>query len=183
MKRLLLIFIVLFSICSQSRAQSPFDSTFILEPYVGFEKGFLTQKGIPEITVQGLNYGVRLGYILSGVGIGFDYMTSSQTTQQSGQKGDFKPTDYGIFLGHKFESGIKIYGSYFISDKAKIQSDDNTQDFSGSGYKLGLGWALFSYCDVALEVISRKYTKYDSNAMTNSILGSTAGLSIAIPLL
>ncbi|MBX9767790.1 MAG: hypothetical protein K2X47_11010 [Bdellovibrionales bacterium] len=168
---------------SGADSASDFGLQYILEPYLGYEMGYLTQKSVPEMTAQGLNFGGRLGVRLFGVGFGFDYMTSTQTAKQSEQTGDFKPTDYGLFLGHKFESGISIYGTYFLSARAKIQSDVNNQDFSGSGYKLGMGWKLFSFCEIGLELISRKYTKYDQASMTNSLLSSTAAISIAIPLL
>lgn len=178
MKKSFLLLVSLLTY-SQSRAELG----YVVEPYVGFEKGYLTQKTISEITVQGLNFGSRLGLSYSEIRFGLDYMMSSQTTQQSNQKGDFKPTDYGLFVAHKFEGGISLYGTYFLSSKAKVQSNVNSNDFSGSGYKLGLGWKFSPYIEVAGELVSRNYTKYDQKEMTSPLLGSTAGLSIAIPLL
>lgn len=115
------------------------ESLFILEPYLGFEGGYLTQKGVPEITTMGPGYGGRLGARYMGVGFGLDYYTGSQTSSQSGNKSDFKPTELGFFMNYRFAESFKIYGAYLFSAKTKVQSSTNSSDFSGSGYKLGLG--------------------------------------------
>lgn len=184
---LILFLLTIFSksVDARGRAQAVSESepTYVLEPYVGFESGYLTQKGIQEMTTLGANFGARLGFIAWGVGMGIDYMTSSQTVTQADQKGDYKPVDYGVFLKYRFLSDFSFYGSFFVASSSKVQSEENAKDFSGSGYKLGIGWKLCSFCEIGLELMTRKYSKYDSQAIGNTLLGSTAGLSIAIPLL
>lgn len=158
-------------------------SDFILEPYIGYESGYLTQTGIPEIKSSGVNFGSRVGYKVLGVGIGIDYMIGSEDSEQSGIKSDYKPLDYGLFFGFKSWAGINIYGSYFLSSKAKLQSSDNSSDFEGTGLKFGMGWRWLSFIEFNLEAILRTYTKYGSAKLPNAIEGSTAGVSVSIPLI
>lgn len=157
-------------------------SDFIVEPYLGYEIGYLTQTGVPEIKNSGINFGSRFGYKFMGVGIGLDYLMGSENSEQSGIKSDFKPTDFGLFLGYKFSFGINVYGSYFMSSKGKLQSSDNSADFEGTGLKFGIGWRLQSHLEINLETIMRTYTKYESTKLPSSLSGSSTGLSISLPL-
>lgn len=167
---------------TKSTASVSKDSMFILEPYVGYERGYLTQNGIPDITTSGVGYGARLGMRYSGIGFGLDYFIGSESASQQGQTSDFKPTEYGFFIGFKLSSSWRLYGSYLLSAKAKIQSNSNQEDFSGSGYKLGVGWSLYPMMDINLELYNRIYNKYGGSSLSNSLLSSTAGLSLSFPL-
>lgn len=158
-------------------------SIFVLEPYLGFERGYLTQKGIPEITTMGIGYGGRLGARYLGIGFGLDYYTASQSATQSGEKSDFKPTEIGLFLNYRFAASFKVYGTYLFSAKTKVPSGTNLSDFSGTGYKLGAGWNAFTYLDLNLEIFNRTYTEYDGDRLTNSLLSSSFGLSLSFPIL
>lgn len=184
-----LLVIILFSFSAQSaytaRAAPSLneESIFVLEPYLGYERGYLTQKGVPEITTTGLGYGARLGGRYMGVGAGFDYYTGSQSATQSGEKSDFKPTEMGLFLNYRFWESFKVYGTYLFSAKTKVQSSLNPSDFAGSGYKLGAGWNAFPYVDLNLELFNRSYTKYGGTSLTNSLMSSTVSFSLSFPIL
>lgn len=184
---LILLFLSVFSKSADARGRAPVvtesESSYILEPYVGYESGYLTQKGIQEMTSLGHHFGARLGFTFWGIGMGIDYMTSSQTVTQVGQKSDYKPVDYGVFFKYHILTDFILYGTFFVASSSKVQPEENTKNFSGSGYKLGVGWRLYSFCEIGLELITRKYSKYDDQTMSNTLLGSTAGLSIAVPLL
>lgn len=158
------------------------ESMYVLEPYLGYERGYLTQKGIPEITTMGACYGARLGARFIGIGFGLDYLIGSESATQSGQKSDFKPTELGFFLNYKVMSSFVLYGTYLLSAKAKVQSSSNPSDFSGSGYKLGVGWAVLPYLDINLELFNRTYTTYGGSSISNSLLSSTVGLSLSFPI-
>lgn len=184
----LIVFVFsVFGKSAEARGRGPVvlesESSYILEPYLGYESGYLTQNGIQEMTTLGNHFGARLGFTFWGIGMGIDYMTSSQTVTQVGQKSDYKPVDYGVFLKYHILTDFILYGTFFVASSSKVQPDENTKNFSGSGYKLGVGWRLYSFCEIGLELITRKYSKYDDQAMSNTLLGSTAGLSIAVPLL
>jgi hypothetical protein len=159
------------------------ESMFVLEPYVGLERGYLTQKGVPEITTMGPGYGARLGVRYMGIGFGLDYYTGSQNASQSNQDSDFKPTELGGFINYRFGKSFKVYGAYLFSAKAKVQPNTNPSDFSGSGYKLGVGWSAFTYLDINLEMFNRTYTKYDERSIANSLVSSTFGFSLSFPIL
>lgn len=159
------------------------ESLFVVEPYLGYERGYLTQKGVPEITTSGVGYGARLGARYWDIGFGLDYYMGSQSASQSGETSDFKPTEFGLFMNYRFWENFKVYGTYLFSAKTKVQSSQNPSEFSGSGYKLGLGWNAFTFLDINLEMFNRSYTKYGSTSLSNSLLSSTIGLSLSFPIL
>lgn len=167
---------------ARSTSTSSDESSYIIEPYLAYERGYLTQNGIPEITTSGVGYGARLGVRFLGIGFGLDYFTGSESASQSGATSDFKPTEYGLVISYRF-SGMNLYGTYLLNAKAKIQSSDNPSDFSGSGYKIGVGWGLFSSLDINLELYNRTYNKYGDSTLANSLLSSTASLSLSFPIL
>jgi hypothetical protein len=168
---------------SRSAPSASGEYTFILEPYIGYERGYLTQKGIPEITTSGAGFGARLGVRFIGLGMGIDYFSGSETAIQTGQSSDFKPTEYGIFIKTNLFSDFGFFATYLLSTKALVQSESNPSSFSGSGYKLGLVWAMYSMMNINFELYNRTYNKYGETSLTNSLLSSTAGVSISFPFL
>jgi hypothetical protein len=182
---LFFLFILTFNfdaIAQMASAPNTGSSPYILEPYLGYEKGYLTQKRVPEMEVQGTNLGLRLGMKFWGIDVAFDYMTSSMKATQVDQTSDFKSTDYGFYFGYKFQQ-LKIYYTYFFSTKAQIQEDENPEDFTGSGSKMGLGWRLNSFCEISFELINREYSDYAGDSLNNPLQSSTGSLSIAVPIL
>lgn len=158
------------------------ESMFVLEPYLGYERGYLTQSGVPEITTSGIGYGARIGARYLGIGMGLDYYTGSQSASQSGQTSDFKPTELGLFLNYRMTESFKVHAAYLFSAKTKVQSSANPSDFSGSGYKIGVGWQAYTYLNVNLEMFNRSYTKYGDTALAKSLLSSTFGFSLSFPI-
>jgi hypothetical protein len=171
----------LFSLSAFAMTGEP--SAFVVEPYVAYERGYLTQVGIPEITTSGPAYGARIGYRLWGFGLGVDGVMGSQTTSQLSQSGDFRPFDLGAFVNVTVLTNFKLYGSYFIRTWATIMSSQNPESFSGSGYRVGVAWKAMTFLDVGLETTGRTYSNYDGNSISNALWSSTVSLSLAFPIL
>ncbi len=157
-------------------------SEFVVDPYLGFETGYLSQTGIPSIKVEGVNFGIRFAYKVMGIDLGLDYMMGSENSEQTSNKSDYKPTDYGLYVGYKSSFALQVYAVSFISSKAKIQSSTNSADFSGTGYKLGIGWKCLSFMSLNLEAITRSYAKYDGTNLTSKVSGSMTAVSVSFPL-
>ena len=111
----------------------------IIQPYVGYESGALKQDGQADIKTTGSFYGARLGYKFLGIMMGLDYMTGSEKADQNGAKDDYKPTDYGAFLGYEFPAVIQIYGTFFTNSSTKISPGTYPSDFTGRGVRFGIG--------------------------------------------
>lgn len=103
------------------------------------------------------------------------------TGSQFGNKGEYRPTDIGAFLGYALPLNLNVYGSYFVVSKAKIQPNENPAGFSGQSFRAGLGWSGLGICSIHFEGIYRIYSKYGGSSMNKALRGMTLGASVSIP--
>ncbi len=153
-----------------------------VEPFGGFTYGPLTQSGQPIIHTEAFILGGRLGYQLVDTKFGVDYMLGFGKVDQYGTKANYRPKDLGIFFGYELPFGFEAYGSGFVSSKAKISPSDNPADFSGLSFRFGFGWDGLPYGNLNFEAIYRIYNKYNGVDLSNSIKGTTMGVSLSFPM-
>lgn len=153
-----------------------------IEPTVGYTIGDVSQSGIPEISLQSIIFGGRLGINFARFQLGGEASLGFGTSSQIGNSGDYKPIDMGGFIGYEFPLHLILYGSVFPFSKAKIQSDENPADFSGLSFRAGLGWSGLGFCAIYFEGTYRSYSSYNGVQMTKAIQGITLGGSVSIPI-
>lgn len=154
---------------------------FLFEPGLAYSNGVLTQSGVPDIVTKVVSLEARVGYQTSGFKFGLSYLMGFGTSEQMGNKVDFKPTDMGVFLGYALPLSFQLFGGYLFSAKAKIQSSDTPADFSGTGTRLGIAYTGFPFGILMIEMISRTYSKYESTALSKPMKDSTVSLSLSYP--
>ncbi len=153
-----------------------------IEPAAGLSMGVLKQTGVADIGTQVFNLELRAGYRFEMVSTGLSYMMGFGTGQQFGNKGDYKPTDIGLYVDYPIPMDFSLFASYIFSSSAKIQSSENSASFTGTGYRLGISWMGLSVGSILLETASRTFAKYDSNTLTNAIKDSSTSVSFVYPL-
>lgn len=154
---------------------------FHIEPAIAYSVGVLSQSGIPDISTAVTSFEGRIEYSFDAFSVGLSYLTGVGTGEQMGNKADVKPTDIGLFLGYGLPFDLTLLGSYLVSSKVKLQSSENSSDFSGQGYKFGLKWMGLSPVSVMVDYTKRTYTKYGGSSLTNSIQDTTTSLSLGYP--
>lgn len=183
----ILVFLLMINSSAQALPRAPAAPSaagdgFVLEPALGYSAGTLKQTGMADIGTQ-VGFGeVRAGYKYSDFTLGLSYMMGFGTGEQWAQKSDFKPTDTGAYLLYDLMWGFNLFGAYLVSSKAKIQSEQNSADFSGQGYRGGVKWTGLPFCSVIVEYISRTYTKYDNTTLSKSIKDSSTAVSLSFPI-
>jgi hypothetical protein len=154
---------------------------FLFEPAVAYSAGVLTQSGVYDIATQVVSVEGRVGYKISDFTMGLSYMMGFGTGEQMSNKKDVKPTDMGLYLGYDLYWGFQLFASYLFSAKTKIQSSENSGDFSGTGTRFGVAYYDFFLGTLMVEMISRKYTKYDGSNLAKSIQDSTTSVALSFP--
>jgi hypothetical protein len=188
LKAYVFVFLLVTLFGTVSRATSRFAVTpstpssegFLFEPGVAYSSGVLTQSGTNAILTKVFSAEARLGYKIWEMTFGLSYRAGFGTGEQATGKGDFKPTDIGVYLEYELPWSFRLFGSYLVDARSKIQSSDNPGDFSGTGTRLGIAYADFFFgTTLMIESVSRTYSKYESSDLSRTIQDSNMGASLS----
>ncbi len=146
-----------------------------IEPGFGFEYGSSKQSIVSsnsptvasDYSVNGFTYGAALGYRYHFYFLGAQY--------EKGLSGHV--TDINAFVGGNIAIRVRVWFSYIFSSKDDVSS--------GSGYKMGVGVAVFKLFSVNGEYSSRSYNKYTGplayTGLTYSGSTNTFRLTVSLP--
>ncbi len=164
-----------------------------IEPWVGYEGGTFKFDGASTAmsssttpptsgTITGSNFGGRLGFKFLGFMVGGEYSYAGLSEKpSSGSSLSQKSTDGGVFVGFNFPMLLRVYATYFVSSSATV--DTYVGDFSGSGYRAGVGFTGLPFVVINVEAIGRDYNKYSGNAISGGDLKNTSVcVNISLPL-
>ena len=163
-------------VCSSAKAHAD----LLVEPFGGYEFGKFKQSGTSD-DISGVNYGARLGYESLGFMIGGEYALGSlKYTPSGGSNTDLSTTDAGIFVGYNFPILFRVYGTYYLLSDAS--SSSYSSDLKGTGYRVGIGFTGLPFITLALEEVSRTYTKQGSSSLSSNVTINDTLLSVTLPL-
>ena len=153
---------------------SPAHAHFFIEPGFGYEFGSskttLVSANMPTVTTDsspsGPTYSFAGGYRYQR------YFVGAQLEKCLGGR----VTDFSAFAGYNFALRLKLYGSLIFR---------TTDDISrGTGWKLGLGYAIWKLFGINFEYASRSFGKYTGDATYTNVTytGTTNTFKILITL-
>tara|TARA_R110002072_G_scaffold64203_2_gene159195 strand:- start:35204 stop:35884 length:681 start_codon:yes stop_codon:yes gene_type:complete len=183
---------------------------FHVEPYLGYAFESSSQQTSTtkyEWSSSYIEFGGRAGYEMLGLSLGVDYnltpggrdfeQDAPATTTQD--KSEWKGHNFGLFVGYELPIMLRVYATYYLSSKLKVDSDkdgDATNDvgdeYSGNGFNLGVGFTGLPFVSINLEYRHNSYdelkdvasgvtTKYPNLGVqerkNNAVL-----LSVSLPL-
>lgn len=148
-----------------------------IEPYVGYMLG-KTGTGSNTENMDGTEYGLRLGYYSLGFMIGAEYMGGSMTQKSSSNSLTFTKSDIGVTAGFKFPILLRIYGTYYVQASDKT----STSEYTGSGFKLGVGYTFLPLVSLNLEFYDSSYNKNKTSGTAADFRDTLYGLSVSVPL-
>lgn len=157
----------------------------LLEPYLGYGMGS-SKQGSSKNDDSGLEYGARVAYETLGFFVGGEYMGGSIKSKDktAGTSNTLTPTNLGATVGYKFPVLIRVYGTYFFSADAKVDSTP-ASTVKGNAMKIGVGYTGFPIISINLEYYAATYTKAEiggvSGDLTNKITGNMIALSVSAP--
>jgi hypothetical protein len=152
----------------------------LLEPYLGYHTGKITQSGSSSETVSGPTFGGRAGYGMMGLHAGLDYMTG-KWSESSTPKVDITPSALGIFVSYSFPVMLRAYGTYNFQAKGDATSGSVTSKLEGNGFKLGVQLTTFPIVAVGLEYMSTTFTKFNGNTLSNNMTNNMYGIVVSAP--
>lgn len=155
-------------------------NSFYVSPGLAYTSGVLTQKNSADIEVMAPRLEIRTGYNYNNWDFGGSYFYGVGTSKQYGQSDDYKPIDLGLHVAYNLPLKTKIFLGYLFNSTVKIDSSNNTDNFSGTGTRFGLaytGWVG----SIEIELIRREYDKYSGTSMTNPLKDSSIALSFNYP--
>ncbi len=156
-------------------------ASLLVEPFAGYEIGKIKQ-GSQSDGLTGANYGARLGYESLGFMIGGEYALGALRGNPSGGSNyDVSTTDAGIFVGYNFPILFRVYGTYYLLSTA-TDADISGGDIKGTGYRLGIGFTPLPFITLALEEVSRTYTKQGSSSLGSNVTANSTLLTVTLPL-
>jgi hypothetical protein len=155
-----------------------------IEPYVGYEFGSVSELNSSSTShsLSGPAYGARLGYMsMIGFGLGAEYMGTSLAVSSTNPSESASGSDIGAFVSFNFPVFLKVYATYFVSSTASV-SNVSGGSYSGSGYKIGVGWTSLPFININFEVIGRDYGKQGGSSLTSDVKENDFCLNISLPI-
>lgn len=185
MKNLILLFsITLFAFTSTAQAG------FLLEPYMGmhFNSTYKDNdcSGNCDGSISGIAIGGRAGFQNLGFMFGVSGKRVSYDVEDSTQ-GDLATTTIGVFAGYDFPILLRVWGEYILSGTGAYDDSSSNQELNvGSGTTLGVGYKIFPFISLNLEIGSLNFdeTTYDggSNKIDTDLNTYMVGISVPISL-
>lgn len=191
MKKLLLVLCATLMVNAQAGV--------LVEPYLGYRlvSGENSNSTKTEYDYNGALIGGRLGYQFLGFMGGLDYSRGlgayelESKVGSATSKADYTQSSFGLFAGYELPILLRAWVSYWMSNKLEGDSGANSGDeFTGSGYGLGVGFTGLPFVSLNLEYRNMTYDEFmdKSSGVTTALTGdneigmSEIILSVSLPL-
>lgn len=175
-------------------------SGILLEPYAGYGMstvGYTIKSSGTKVAVEanGLGLGARVGYALPG-GLWFageyaSFMETDATVKEPANQPDQKMSASAAYLDVGFDVPaipLRFWAGYGFMDNATIKGSSSTTDFTGTGYKAGLGLKAIPLLSINLEYMVHMHDKWKSSGQEGDVStiyddfkASTIFLSVSVP--
>lgn len=156
----------------------------LLEPFLGYYTGELetTSAGTTSTSdTDGMGLGARIGYQQLGLMVGGEFMTG-KWKDDSNPSNDVTPTTLGVFIGYNFPVLLRVWGTYNIQTKTKVEGGGTSNDLEGDSLKLAVGTTILPLVSINLEYITSTFDEADGNTLSPEWKAKMYGLSVSLPL-
>ncbi len=155
----------------------------LLEPYVGYDSGQWSKSSnctTCSAHQSGATYGARVGVESMGFMLGGDAMSGSWTDQYSPNDSE-TPTSVGAFVGYDGPL-MRMYFGYGIASSLKQTRVGYEDTYSGTDYKIGIGFHLVPLIAINFEYIDATYTKDSNGPLSANVTSKMYGACLSIPV-
>lgn len=172
--------LLVFGFYSSSAVAGPY-----IEPYLGYVFTGDSETTIAGVSsgegdLSGVSYGLRVGWSLPALlTFGLEYQGGTLTYEEDGSADeDYDIANLGVFASAKFLF-FRAYATYFFD--AKIEDESNTE-YSGTGFKIGVGYTGLPFIAINLDYTSNNYDEDDPTSGIPFDIDSTLTmLSVSVP--
>ncbi|MCB0348265.1 MAG: hypothetical protein KDD37_05490 [Bdellovibrionales bacterium] len=155
-----------------------------VEPYLGYvisgdSEIKVAGSSISDGDLTGASYGLRAGWSLPVMfAFGLEYQGGTLTYEVSGSADeDYDFSAVGLFASAKFIF-VKAYATYFFD--ATIEDESNTE-YSGSGYKIGVGYTGLPFIAINLDYSVFNYDEASPSISGVDVDSTMTMLSVSVP--
>ncbi len=151
----------------------------LLEPMLAYpviaDGEFATNPPI-EYEIDTLMYGLGIGYQASeGLMVAARYILDSGTTTLTSSsletEFDYKGTNLGVLIGYSMPESFRFYLAYAFQKTAEITDSAGAgNEYSGTGFSLGVGYNIVEY--IALGIEYHMYTYDEIEDVQTGLSGS-----------
>lgn len=163
----------------------------LLEPYAGLHVNSRGTNNLSSCSVNcngavsGSAVGGRLGFQNMGVMLGLNGKRAWYNIEDiSDSQGDGVTTTLGFFVGYDFPILLRVWAEYVFSGSTTWEDNSDLSWNVDNGTTLGLGYKVFPFVSLNLELGSLKFNEQDNDGVSTDIdyKLDTYMLSISIPL-
>lgn len=158
-KNVILIIAMVFFFQLSQKAKAD----FYLEPFVGMLVNSTYDTGPDDGEISGSQVGARVGWTKLGFSLGLDGRRTSSSLESEDSNvddSDYTATQAGFFVGYEFPILFRVWANYVFSSNASNDDNSEVKYTEGSGYTVGLGYKVFPFISLNLELFSIGYDKF-----------------------
>ncbi|MGE4131683.1 MAG: outer membrane beta-barrel protein [Bdellovibrionales bacterium] len=156
------------------------NAEFLVEPYAGYHMGTWKTTS-PSHDLNGISYGLRLGYLSSGFMVGADYMLGKWSDDVTPTSNDWEPKDLALFFGYNFPTLVRLYFAYAFDAEAELTASGSSSKYSGTGVKFGVGFRVVPLVSINLEMIRDTYDEVNGNNLSTDLKTNMYGVTVSFP--
>lgn len=168
----------LIMICSLVLVSQIAKAGGFVEPYVGLMSGTFKSSGNSDVDTKGTSLGLRAGYQMIIPWFALDVkMTDgkAKTTPEA----DLSYTDIGVTVGASVPF-VRPFIGYIPMAKTKVESGGSSNEYEGTGLKLGLGIKILPLVDINIEKVDYTFDKVDGNSLGSDVKHETLTFGVGI---
>lgn len=154
----------LIMICSLVLIGQVANAGGFIEPYVGIQKGEVTDLLGNKTDSKGAGLGLRLGYQMVIPWIALDVRLNNGTIESTVEQ-DYSGTDVGITVGASVPF-LRPFVGYVPTAKQKYEVSGTSNEFEGTALKLGLGIKILPLIDINIDQTTYTFKKMNGNDVT-----------------
>lgn len=148
-----------------------------IEPYIGYQTGKVEDSN-DSIDTKGTALGLRAGYQWIIPWVALDVKMFKGTTETT-PEGDLTFTDVGVTVGASVPF-LRPFIGYIPAAKQKLEVGSATDEFEGTGLKLGLGIKILPLIDINIEQVNYEFDKLDGLTLTDKVTHKTTMIGLGI---
>lgn len=150
----------LIMICSLVLVTQVASAGSFIEPYIGYQTGDFEFSNGTSVDSKATTLGLRAGYQMVIPWIALDVKLAKGSLEDTTPDVDYSFTDIGVTVGASIPF-VRPFIGYIPAAKTTLEGGGATDEYKGTGLKLGLGIKILPLIDINIEQVSYEFDEID----------------------
>lgn len=168
----------LMMICALVLVSTVANAGGFIEPHLGMMKGTFKSPGSSDVDTKGTSLGLRAGYQMMIPWVALDVKMTKGTAETS-PEADISYTDVGVTVGASVPF-VRPFIGYIPAAKTKVEVSGSSDEYEGTGLKLGLGIKILPLIDINIEKVDYEFKEVDGVSLTDKVKHETLTIGIGM---